>query len=716
MHLRTLRLRGFKSFPDELELTLEPGVAVVVGPNGSGKSNVADAIVWAAGSLTPSRAASREAGRRPLRRLGGERKPPSTARSSSSSTTRTAGSATSSTSARSLSRGASCAAARGTISSTRRPSAAPISSSCSPMSGSAGRCTRSSRRGRSTLCSRQSRPTGARSSRRQRGSGSSNDASIARSSSSRVSPRRSSVRATSRRRCASASVRWRCRRPPPSGRRSSRSRSRPARARRAARSGGDRRAARDGRGASHRGCARPADDPRAAVCPARTAPAGRGRALGRGRQPRGRRLGAVPAPGSRRAHRVCDARRPAVSRLALARRVGRARSCDQRRERRDGSRARGGGAAPRRRGARRRPGERDSPPSRRGSRRRGSRLPSGTSRRLPTRGSTASVRSGTRSRRRWPTRFALKDDAGRRLPELGGARERLALRRESAAELARLVAGELAQARAISRARSAPRRPSSSSSRTMPRPTHAPPRASATSSPSVRGRRASACLRSSGRSPSARESRPLRGHLWSRASGSRSRRSTSSRGTERAVAAALGRIGSAVLADDARAGLDLLERARDAGLGSLTVLPQAADPGRDRRRHAGRAGGRAASIATARSRSDGASGFGLRPRTRRALVCRRHGRSRSARDGGAPSGARRRGRRAHRPSRGRGSGRRRGCGARRRCGDRVRSSRAPTAAHARRNIVAAARTASPPAARARRSRPVFASPGTSTRR
>ncbi|HWG55257.1 MAG TPA: AAA family ATPase, partial [Gaiellaceae bacterium] len=54
MHLRSLRLRGFKSFPDQLELKLEPGVAVVVGPNGSGKSNVADAIVWASGSLTPS--------------------------------------------------------------------------------------------------------------------------------------------------------------------------------------------------------------------------------------------------------------------------------------------------------------------------------------------------------------------------------------------------------------------------------------------------------------------------------------------------------------------------------------------------------------------------------------------------------------------------------------------------------------------------------------
>ena len=35
-------------------MRLEPGVAVVVGPNGSGKSNIADAIVWAAGSLTPS--------------------------------------------------------------------------------------------------------------------------------------------------------------------------------------------------------------------------------------------------------------------------------------------------------------------------------------------------------------------------------------------------------------------------------------------------------------------------------------------------------------------------------------------------------------------------------------------------------------------------------------------------------------------------------------
>jgi chromosome segregation protein len=54
VHLSAIKLRGFKSFPDPVEIRLEPGVAVVVGPNGSGKSNVADGIVWAAGSLAPS--------------------------------------------------------------------------------------------------------------------------------------------------------------------------------------------------------------------------------------------------------------------------------------------------------------------------------------------------------------------------------------------------------------------------------------------------------------------------------------------------------------------------------------------------------------------------------------------------------------------------------------------------------------------------------------
>jgi chromosome segregation protein len=54
VHLSSIRLRGFKSFPEPVEVRLEPGVAVVVGPNGSGKSNVSDALVWAAGSLAPT--------------------------------------------------------------------------------------------------------------------------------------------------------------------------------------------------------------------------------------------------------------------------------------------------------------------------------------------------------------------------------------------------------------------------------------------------------------------------------------------------------------------------------------------------------------------------------------------------------------------------------------------------------------------------------------
>jgi len=54
VHLRAIRLRGFKSFPEAVEVRLEPGVAVVVGPNGSGKSNVADALLWASGTLSPN--------------------------------------------------------------------------------------------------------------------------------------------------------------------------------------------------------------------------------------------------------------------------------------------------------------------------------------------------------------------------------------------------------------------------------------------------------------------------------------------------------------------------------------------------------------------------------------------------------------------------------------------------------------------------------------
>ncbi len=54
MFLKTLQIKGFKSFADVATLELEPGVTVVVGPNGSGKSNVVDAIGWVLGAQAPS--------------------------------------------------------------------------------------------------------------------------------------------------------------------------------------------------------------------------------------------------------------------------------------------------------------------------------------------------------------------------------------------------------------------------------------------------------------------------------------------------------------------------------------------------------------------------------------------------------------------------------------------------------------------------------------
>ena len=49
MYLKSITLKGFKSFASSTTLRLEPGITCVVGPNGSGKSNVVDALTWVMG-------------------------------------------------------------------------------------------------------------------------------------------------------------------------------------------------------------------------------------------------------------------------------------------------------------------------------------------------------------------------------------------------------------------------------------------------------------------------------------------------------------------------------------------------------------------------------------------------------------------------------------------------------------------------------------------
>jgi len=49
VYLKSLTVKGFKSFADRVHMALEPGVTSVVGPNGSGKSNISDAVLWVLG-------------------------------------------------------------------------------------------------------------------------------------------------------------------------------------------------------------------------------------------------------------------------------------------------------------------------------------------------------------------------------------------------------------------------------------------------------------------------------------------------------------------------------------------------------------------------------------------------------------------------------------------------------------------------------------------
>src|SRR5277367_1478523 len=50
-----LRLSGFKSFVDQTELSIEPGLTGIVGPNGCGKSNLVEALRWVMGENSAKR-------------------------------------------------------------------------------------------------------------------------------------------------------------------------------------------------------------------------------------------------------------------------------------------------------------------------------------------------------------------------------------------------------------------------------------------------------------------------------------------------------------------------------------------------------------------------------------------------------------------------------------------------------------------------------------
>ena len=151
MHLKSLTLRGFKSFASATTLRLRARASpAVVGPNGSGKSNVVDAIAWVHGRAGRQEPARRQDGGRHLRRHRRPRRRWAGPRSRSPSTTPTARCRSTTPRSRSpaddvpLRRLASTRSTATAVPPARRPGAAR------PTPASAARCTSSSARASST--------------------------------------------------------------------------------------------------------------------------------------------------------------------------------------------------------------------------------------------------------------------------------------------------------------------------------------------------------------------------------------------------------------------------------------------------------------------------------------------------------------------------------------------------------------------------------------
>src|ERR1044071_4316235 len=53
MYLRSIEMKGFKSFPERATLEFSPGVSVIVGPNGSARSTTTAAVLWPRGEQSP---------------------------------------------------------------------------------------------------------------------------------------------------------------------------------------------------------------------------------------------------------------------------------------------------------------------------------------------------------------------------------------------------------------------------------------------------------------------------------------------------------------------------------------------------------------------------------------------------------------------------------------------------------------------------------------